>query len=85
MVENWLITGGSGFIGTSLIERILQDNQEAGIRVFDNLIVGSNEDLSEVCQFRETGIDSVNDSLNGEEIVVGDIRKYKGMMQVSAY
>ena len=49
MVNNWLITGGCGFIGTSLIKKILKENPHSYIRVLDNLSVGSREDLKEVC------------------------------------
>ena len=45
----WLITGGCGFIGRSLIARLRAAGVPAGhIRVFDNLSVGTVEDLSGV-------------------------------------
>lgn len=50
---SWLITGGCGFIGTSLIRRLRQDRPEDKIRVLDNLLVGTREDLAQVCNFQE--------------------------------
>lgn len=42
------ITGGCGFIGTSLIARLLKDNPKQAIVVLDNLLTGSVADLREV-------------------------------------
>ncbi len=42
--NNWLITGGCGFIGRNLITRLLADGN-CGIRVVDNQYVGTFEDL----------------------------------------
>src|SRR5699024_11073922 len=50
---NWLITGGCGFIGVNLIERLLR-NPDNRIRVLDNLSVGTREDLAAVTDFSET-------------------------------
>ncbi len=49
---NWLITGGCGFLGTSLIQRLLQTGGHS-IRVLDNLSVGTRDDLGLVCDFQE--------------------------------
>jgi len=72
-LKNWLITGGCGFIGTSLVQKLLADGQDINIRIFDNLSVGSRGDLGEVADFKETGIDSL-DGFSGVQLVVGDIR-----------
>ena len=69
----WLITGGCGFIGTSLIKHILTDNQNANIVVLDNLSVGRRDDLSEVCDFNEVSPSKLL-ALKGVALVVGDIR-----------
>ncbi len=45
---SWLITGGCGFIGTSLIDYLLRENPGISIRLLDNLSVGTREDLFEV-------------------------------------
>lgn len=48
----WLITGGCGFIGTSLIKRLMSEGGHT-IRVLDNLSVGTKEDLGNICKFSE--------------------------------
>lgn len=47
---NWLITGGCGFIGTSLITH-LKSSGKHNIRVVDNLTVGTTKDLASVTEF----------------------------------
>jgi UDP-glucose 4-epimerase len=49
---NWLITGGCGFIGTNLVASLAQ-RRDDGIRVVDNLRVGTREALASVCAFDE--------------------------------
>jgi UDP-glucose 4-epimerase len=72
VVKNWLITGGCGFIGTSLIQKLLEMDSEVNVRVFDNLTVGSREDLAEVADFKE--VSSIEGAPKGIELYVGDIR-----------
>ncbi|PTN33800.1 NAD-dependent epimerase/dehydratase family protein [Desulfonatronum sp. SC1] len=48
---NLLITGGCGFIGTSLIHRLLHSHSNPTIRVLDNLVTGTPCDLSEITRF----------------------------------
>lgn len=69
-----LITGGCGFIGTSLISSLLANNPEQKIRVLDSLVTGSEADLSEVCDF--TRVDASELPFNSAQIqfVQGDIR-----------
>lgn len=70
---NWLITGGCGFIGTSLIRNLLAENGHA-IRVVDNLSVGTRKDLAPVCEFVERPVADLGAPLPGSvELVVGDI------------
>lgn len=47
-----LITGGCGFIGTSLIHKLLAHDPTAHIRVADNFVTGTPADLAEVCAFQ---------------------------------
>ena len=82
MVNNWLITGGCGFIGTSLIKKILKETPHSYIRVLDNLSVGSREDLKEVCNFNEKKIDDIELS-NGVNLIVGDILDFETCYKVS--
>ncbi|RFF27864.1 MULTISPECIES: NAD-dependent epimerase/dehydratase family protein [unclassified Wenzhouxiangella] len=48
----WLVTGGCGFIGTSLIRHLITEGNHS-ITVLDNLTTGTREDLSNVCDFDE--------------------------------
>jgi UDP-glucose 4-epimerase len=72
---NWFITGGCGFIGTSLIARLSLDTDvKHNIRILDNLSTGTRADLSSVTSFLEVeNIDNLSVSLDGVELVVGDI------------
>jgi UDP-glucose 4-epimerase len=81
-MARWLITGGCGFIGTSLIAHILKIHPGIYVRVFDNLSVGNREDLAEVCSFVEANQDSVG-GVEGVELVVGDIKDLQSCVDVS--
>jgi len=67
---NWLITGGCGFLGTALIQR-LQEQGGHNIRVLDNLCTGTRNDLSRVACYKE--LTGALASPFGVELVVGDI------------
>ena len=73
MVSKWLITGGCGFIGTTLVARILKDCPDAHIRVLDNLSVGSQDDLASVCDFSEITVENIQQQ-TGVVLIKGDIR-----------
>lgn len=73
MVANWLITGGCGFIGTSLIERLLREQPDAHIRVLDNLSAGTRSDLAEVCEYSEIEPGQLTNQ-PGVFLITGDIR-----------
>ena len=68
---NWLITGGCGFIGTSLIKVLTQQNNH-NIRIIDNLTTGTREDLANVCSFDEINETDIGE-FNKIELIVGDI------------
>lgn len=72
--KNWLITGGCGFIGTSLIEKLKSLNNQINIRVLDNLSVGTKDDLKEVSDFKEVKPRDIRGNPNGVELLTGDIR-----------
>ena len=57
----WLITGGCGFIGTSLIKNLVSEGGHT-IRVLDNLSVGTREELARVCTFTEFSLRSPTQS-----------------------
>lgn len=50
----WLVTGGCGFIGVNLVDKLIQDDDNRVV-VLDNLSVGTREDLAAVCEFVEVG------------------------------
>ncbi|RME56107.1 NAD-dependent epimerase/dehydratase family protein [Candidatus Parcubacteria bacterium] len=86
----WLITGGCGFIGTSLIKQLVEEGGHA-IRVIDNLSVGTRDDLARVCTFEE--VDPAHSSFNfplssqaepAVQLVVGDILDEDLALRVSA-
>lgn len=71
---NWLITGGCGFIGTSLVDRLVSLGGHA-IRVVDDLSVGTEADLRAVAPnvaVRSAGASSALRS-GDVELVVGTI------------
>lgn len=73
----WLITGGCGFIGRSLIARLRSDDGVT-VRIVDNLSVGSREDLEDVagpfCELDPTDLDHAGAAWGkGVELLVGEI------------
>ncbi len=71
----WLITGGCGFLGTSVIRQLAKQGNHA-FRVLDNLTVGTREDLAEVIKYTEIyNPKSISELQNGQcQLIVGDIR-----------
>ena len=74
----WLVTGGCGFIGTSLIRELVAEGGHT-IRVLDNLTVGTRTDLSEITGYRETppgDTRTMTDTFASGtvELIEGDIR-----------
>lgn len=74
--QSYLITGGCGFIGVNLVERIFKENPDATIRILDNLSVGTREDLSNVCNFTEISPPFLTPQSSSVELVIGDIRDF---------
>ncbi len=83
MGMNWLITGGCGFIGTSLIRRIRGADAQAGVRILDNLSTGTREDLRRVTDFKEIPPGDAMEAPRGVELVVGDILDEQAALQVT--
>lgn len=69
-----LITGGCGFIGTSLIASLLESDPARPIRVLDSLVTGTEEDLAEVTQFRRVAAADAARAGGGVVLVQADIR-----------
>lgn len=81
MKKNWLITGGCGFIGTSLIQELIKSKSEVNIRVLDDFSVGTKQDLQEISDFSE--IEIPFSSPNGLELYRGDIKNYEDCLNAS--
>jgi UDP-glucose 4-epimerase len=74
----WLITGGCGFIGVSLINELFHRWPQAKVRVVDNLSVGKRSRLESVAPVTNLDPDHL-ESLSGGptgglELVVADVR-----------
>lgn len=83
MIKNWLITGGCGFIGSSLIARLRKEYPDVNIRVLDNLSVGTEEDLAEVAEFRRLALGQISGKPQGVELIEGDIKDSGTTMQAA--
>jgi UDP-N-acetylglucosamine 4-epimerase len=64
-----LVTGGAGFIGSNLVENLLQDERVRHVRVLDNLSTGSSNNIEEFYSHPKF------------EFVQGDIREYSLCLQ----
>lgn len=64
MKKNILVTGGAGFIGSNLVEALLQDKRIGKVRVLDNLSTGYLHNIEEF--FRNPNF----------EFLEGDIRNF---------
>lgn len=69
----WLITGGCGFIGTRLIKNLIDVGGNT-IRVLDNLIVGTRNDLAGVCTYEEIPPDNLDAPSLPVQLIVGDVQ-----------
>jgi UDP-glucose 4-epimerase len=69
-VVKWLITGGCGFIGSRLLERLLEDPENL-VTVYDNLSVGSESALVKAANYEPVKLNRINlikaDILDSEE------------------
>ena len=65
-----LVTGGAGFIGANLVERLLQNPAVEIVRVLDNLATGSLKNIEDFQQNPKF------------EFLEGDIRSYETCLQV---
>ena len=69
---NWLITGGCGFIGRNLVKNLINEGDHY-IRIVDNLSVGTKDDLSQVCQFKEANASALLIESSAVDLVEADI------------
>lgn len=73
---NWLITGGLGFVGRTLIGEIIKQDLAQSVRVVDNFSTGTPDELQAVTDFALTDIAAVGPMSPGSgiEVVQADIR-----------
>jgi len=69
---NWLVTGGCGFIGRKLIDRLLQSG--TSVRILDNLSTCTPDDMSVPVHELPSGKSSWDWTGKGVDLVVADIR-----------
>jgi len=67
-----LVTGGCGFIGSHIVDLLIQDNHE--VLVVDNLSTGKRENLNEkarlvVCDITEPGLEAVFHEFHPEVVI----------------
>jgi UDP-glucose 4-epimerase len=75
MGMNWLITGGCGFIGTSLVDNLVSEGGHF-LRIIDNLTVGTRKNLARVSSFTEKDSNALRPDTSQSppvELIVGDI------------
>lgn len=75
-MSNWLITGGCGFIGRNLIQKLLSDS-EAAIRVLDNETVCDMKDLQQIFPVERVAEGNILPAKGKVQLLSGDIRDNK--------
>lgn len=77
-MTNWLVTGGCGFIGSTLVSKLLERGDK--IRIVDNLSVGR---ISSLPRTPETvSVADVTEAFAGLQLVKADIRDADAMLAV---
>lgn len=71
--SNILVTGGCGFLGTSIIKTLVKCNSIDTIKVIDNFVTGKPKDLAMIGEFRKLSAENCANS-KGLILVEGDIR-----------
>ena len=75
-----LITGGCGFIGTSLVHNLLDINPNLSVRILDNFITGTPEDLAGITSYTKC-LSAECLKKDGVTLIKGDIRDQKTASQ----
>ncbi|MDP3791005.1 MAG: SDR family oxidoreductase [Candidatus Omnitrophota bacterium] len=75
----FLVTGGAGFIGSHIVERLLKEGHY--VRVLDNFSSGKRDNLSFVIAMSPEG--ATKQSQNNFELIEGDIRDYNACSQAT--
>lgn len=77
-MTNWLVTGGCGFIGSTLVTTLLERGEK--VRIVDNLSVGKISSLPRSPEI--TAVEAVTEKFDGLELVKADIRDAEAMRAV---
>jgi UDP-glucose 4-epimerase len=72
MQRTYVVTGGAGFIGSHLVQRLLAEEADAAVRVFDNFESGNRANLAFASRY--------GDRL---QVVEGDIRDLRAIERAS--
>ena len=75
-----LITGGCGFIGTSLVESLIKKDKNQPIRILDNFSQGTPDDLAEVVNFTTAKAGNC-EKYKGIVLIEGDIRDMETILK----
>ncbi|KHA50147.1 NAD-dependent epimerase/dehydratase family protein [Sulfitobacter geojensis] len=80
----WLITGGCGFIGRALIRHLKTASPHDQIRVYDNLTVGTRDDLALEGHFSDHDETNLLSWTVGTTLIKGDILDADSLRQAAA-
>jgi len=61
----YLVTGGAGFIGSHLTDRLIKDGHE--VVVWDSLTTGKREQVHEQARFHEISVESIHPKYHAED------------------
>ena len=75
-----LVTGGSGFIGSHLVEKLLSENHE--VIVLDNFITGTIENLASVRD--NSKLEIINGSILDESLINSSLKKVDYVFHMAA-
>ncbi|HLV34154.1 MAG TPA: SDR family oxidoreductase [Spirillospora sp.] len=78
MPEIYVVTGGAGFIGSHLAERLLRDGHV--VRVIDNFLTGRRENIKHLC-----ADPSVRDRLSVHEVSITELDAIQPVIDGAAY
>lgn len=77
-MTNWLVTGGCGFIGSTLVTTLLERGEK--VRIVDNMSVGKISSLPRSPEI--TAVEAVTEKFEDLQLVKADIRDAEAMRAV---
>lgn len=75
-MAHYLVTGGAGFIGTNIVQRLVRDGHQ--VRVLDNYIAGKKEERM------QDGVEYVEGDIRHQEDVAKAMRDIEGIFHQAA-